>query len=82
MHYKSTLKHQLSIYSIVTDEDIYSGQKLVHEANGSELGELIDYSILGAGHYLVAVSVLKGIEPVVLFEGHKKAVQLERTPFK
>lgn len=77
MHYKSTLRHQLSIYSIVTDEDIYSGQKLVHETNGSELGELVDYSMLGAGHYLVAVSILKGIEPVVLFEGHKKAVQLE-----
>jgi folate-binding protein YgfZ len=82
MHYKSTLKHQLSIYSIVTDEDIYSGQKLIHETNGSELGELVDYSILGTGHYLVAVSVLKGIEPVALFEGHKKAVQLEEASFK
>ncbi|MDR3502573.1 MAG: folate-binding protein YgfZ [Legionella sp.] len=82
MHYKSTLKHQLSIYSIATDEDIYSGQKLVHETNGSELGELVDYSILGTGHYLVAVSALKGIEPVVLLEGHKKTVQLEEVPFQ
>ncbi len=82
MHYKSTLKHQLRIYSLVTDEKIYSGQKLVHEANGSELGELVDYSILGSGHYLVAVSLLKGIEPLVLFEGHKKAVSLEPAPFQ
>lgn len=81
MHYKSTLKHQLSIYSIATDEDIYSGQKLVHEATGSELGELVDYSILGAGRYLIAVSELKGIEPLVLLEGHKNAVRLEEVSF-
>ncbi|MFJ1267459.1 folate-binding protein YgfZ [Legionella lytica] len=80
MHYKSTLKHQLNVYSIVTDDEIYSGQKLISETNGSEVGELVDYSVLAAGHYLVAVSILKGIESLALFEGHKKAVQLGEIP--
>lgn len=80
MHYKATLKHQLSIYSIKTSEKIYSGQKLLNELNGNEVGELVDLSILDDGHYLVAVSLLKSTEPIVLFDGHKEVCYL--TPFQ
>ena len=59
MHYKATLKHQLGLYEISTPEKIYSGQKLLNES-GAEVGELVDYSLLGKEHYLVIVSLLKG----------------------
>lgn len=76
MHYKATIKHQLSTYSLQTKEKIYSGQKILHEVNGTELGELIDFSIIGKEHYIVAVSILKEVELLVLFEGHQKPVHL------
>jgi folate-binding protein YgfZ len=76
MHYKATLKHQLAIYSIKSEEPIYSGQKLLSESSGTEIGELIDLSLLGNGHYLVAISLLKEAEPMVLFEGHKNMTSL------
>jgi hypothetical protein len=76
MHYKATMKHHLKIYSIKAEEAIYTGQKLLKEQDGSELGELIDFSILGNDHYLVAVSILKGAEQSALFDGHNKPVQL------
>ncbi len=76
MHYKATIKHQLKIYYIHTNEKIYSGQKLINEQNGLELGELIDYSILDNDHYLIAASILKDCDSRVLFEGHEKSLFL------
>lgn len=76
MHYKATLKHHLKIYSIKTDEKIYSGQKIFTERGGVECGELVDFSLLGGGGYLVAVSILKDVGPLVLFDGHSELVQL------
>lgn len=78
MHYKATLKHQLKIYTIKTDEKIHSGQKVLKEPAGMELGELIDFSLLGDGSYLVAVSLLKNIDPVVLFDGHKQWIHFQQ----
>ncbi len=76
MHYKATLKHQLKIYEIKTEQKIYSGQKFFSGSQSSELGELIDFSILSPGHYLVALSILAGAEHSVLFEGHEQLVEL------
>lgn len=76
MHYKATLKHQLKIYEINSDPKIHSGQKLFSESQNTELGELIDFSILNHGHYLVALSLLIGAEHSVLFEGHEKPIEL------
>lgn len=75
MHYKATIKHQLAIHEIKTSERIYSGQKLL--AAGSEVGELVDFSLLDNERYLVAVSILKGFSEPVLFEGHQELVHLE-----
>lgn len=77
MHYKATIKHELKVYTVSTDEPIYSGQKLLKEQGGAELGELVDFSMLGNNRYLVAVSLLKAIEPTVLFDGHSQLVTLD-----
>lgn len=81
-HYRATLKHELKIYSIKTEENLFSGQKLYKVAEATEpgeteLGELIDYSSLGNNTYLVAVSVLKGSYQLTRFQGHSKSIQLE-----
>lgn len=78
MHYKATLKHQLKIYEIKTEQKIYSGQKFFSAHQSSELGELIDFSILDHGHYLVALSIITGAEHSVLFEGHEKLIDLTK----
>ncbi|MCW8385530.1 folate-binding protein YgfZ [Fluoribacter dumoffii] len=77
MHYKATIKHELKIYQLKTEEKIYSGQKLLNKPEGAELGELIDFSILASGHYLIAVSILKeATESTLFFEGHLQSVEL------
>lgn len=77
MHYKATLKHQLKIYEIKTEEKIHAGQKFFSESQKTELGELVDFSILNHGHYLVALSILIGAEHSVVFEGHEKSIELK-----
>jgi folate-binding protein YgfZ len=77
MHYKATLKHQLAIYSVKTNEKIYSGQKILSESTGQELGEVIDYSLRAEGEYILAVSILKNHELTVLFEGQNTSLNLE-----
>lgn len=76
MHYKATLKHHLKMYEIKTDQKIYCGQKFFSGSQSSELGELVDFSLLNHGHYLVALSILTGAEHSVLFEGHEKLIEL------
>jgi tRNA-modifying protein YgfZ len=82
MHYKATIKHKMGIYELKTDQKIHAGQKLLNEASRSELGELIDYSLLGLGHYLIAVSLLQGSEHIVLFDGHNKTTELKEYHFE
>lgn len=74
MHYKAALKHHLKLYEIKSEQRIYSGQKIVHPVDGSELGEVIDYSILGQGRYLTAVSIMKNSGPTTLLDGHNDAI--------
>ncbi|MBI2786225.1 MAG: folate-binding protein YgfZ [Legionella longbeachae] len=76
MHYKATLKHQLKIFKIKSDQKIYSGQKIIKAREGIELGELIDFSVIDNDHYLIAVSILMNSDRVVLFDGHTKPLEL------
>ena len=75
-HYRATLKHELKIYVIKTNEAIYSVQKLYKSTEGTEIGELIDYSQLNIHTYLIAVSLLKEPIHMALFDGHSKPVEL------
>jgi folate-binding protein YgfZ len=74
MHYKATLKHQLAVYSLTTEESLYSGQKLFNDSTHTEIGELVDFSLLKEKEYLLAISILKDAEPTVLFE-HQKQIE-------
>ncbi|VEB37303.1 YgfZ/GcvT domain-containing protein [Legionella cherrii] len=76
MHYKATLKHQMKICEIKTEQKIYSGQKILNQPEGTELGELVDFSILGLDHYLVAVSILKEADRTVFLEGCHQSIEL------
>lgn len=76
-HYRATIKHELRLFSIQSDEAPYSGQKIFKEAEDIEIGEIIDYSILNANHYLIAVSIMKGASPRVRFEGQDREINLE-----
>ncbi|KTD00259.1 YgfZ/GcvT domain-containing protein [Fluoribacter gormanii] len=76
MHYKANLKHQMKIFEIMTDHKIHSGQKLFEKPEETELGELVDFSILEPGRYLIAVSILKGTEHTVFLEGQNQSIQL------
>ena len=70
------MKHELKIYVIKTNEAIYSVQKLYKSTEGTEIGELIDYSQLNIHTYLIAVSLLKETIHMALFDGHSKPVEL------
>ncbi|KTD73380.1 YgfZ/GcvT domain-containing protein [Legionella tucsonensis] len=80
MHYKATIKHQLKIYEIATEQKIYSGQKLLSKPEGAEVGELVDFSILKSGRYLIAVSILKEAVQAVFLDGHDQLVDLTDVP--
>lgn len=71
-HYKAKLKHRLQCFVIETDLALHSGQKLYDEDNQREVAELIDYCPLDAEHSLVALSILKDLEPhALMLEGQE-----------
>lgn len=76
MHYKAVLKHELQLYTIQTEERLYSGQKMFHEDR--EIGELVDYSPLAQNCYLIAASLLKDAPSLVLFENHQESIMLTK----
>lgn len=76
MHYKSTLKHELRLFRVTTKASLYSGQKMMADLGGAEIGEVIDYSLLGDDVYLVAVSLLKEANLRVFFENHTAPIEL------
>lgn len=80
MHYKATIKHHMQPGTILTHENIYSGQKLFSGSTHTEVGELIDFSPLDSNpntkHYLVVVSILKDFNESVLFDGHNQSIEL------
>lgn len=76
MHYKSTVKHELKLFTIQTDAKLYSGQKLMNLTKDAEIGEIVDYSPLGDKCYLVAISILKQAADSGILEGHDEPVAL------
>jgi folate-binding protein YgfZ len=78
-HYRATLKHELKTYIIRTEHPLYSGQKLYNVNEETEIGELIDYSMLGDNTYLIAVSIFKAPVLATRFEGQSNSVQLDQT---
>lgn len=80
MHYKATLKHQMKIFQIKTGHKIHSGQKILNKVEGTEIGEIIDFSILHQEHYLIAVSILKEAGTDVFLEGSSQPVKLMDFP--
>lgn len=76
-HYRATIKHELRLYTIVSKESIYSGQKLFKSNEEIELGELIDYADLPNDRYLIAVSIVKESATSARFEGHSNVVTLD-----
>lgn len=60
-HYRAVLKHELRLVTINLVDPIYSGQKVFSVQSHAEIGEVIDYSIIGPQQYLVALSVLKSV---------------------
>lgn len=80
MHYKATLKHQMKIFHIKTGHKIHSGQKILNKVEGTEIGEIIDFSILNEEHYLVAASILKDAGTDIFLEGSSQPVKLMDFP--
>lgn len=80
-HYRATIKHELRIYSINAQHNIYSGQKLFKSLEDTEIGELIDYSYMGTNEYLIAVSILKEPFSTARFEGNHEETSLELLKF-
>lgn len=78
MQYKAISKHQMQINEIKTNQKIYSGQKLLNKSEGTELGELIDFSIINSDHYLIAISILKEAGETIFFEGHSESIKLNK----
>ncbi len=81
-HYRATIKHELRIYSISSEQTIYSGQKLFRSNEETEVGELIDYSWMGSNKYFIAVSILKEPFNAVRLEGNTRDTTLEPLEFK
>jgi len=75
-HYRATLKHELKLYKIITEQKIYSGQKLYRINEDTEVGELVDYSILDHNTYLIAISSLKQNDDLIRFEGNNDTIKL------
>lgn len=73
-HYRATLKHQVRTISFQTSEIIYSGQKILIPDTTTEVGEVIDYSLIGAQHYIAIISILNNAPNSVMFEQHQSEV--------
>lgn len=76
-HYRATLKHELKTFIIQTSNELYSGQKLFKSDENTEIGELIDYSLLGHDRYLLVVSILKEKFSSARLEKHSFSISLE-----
>ncbi|MDI1352355.1 MAG: tRNA-modifying protein YgfZ, partial [bacterium] len=76
-HYRATLKHELRIYSINSDEPVHSGQKIYPVDEEIELGEVVDYSFLANNRYLIAISILKEAPTTIRLEGQTPSITLE-----
>lgn len=76
-HYKATLKHELKLFSVQSNQSLVSGQRLFRDQTEIEIGEIIDYSLLGTNQYLIAASLLKEPVETVLLEGQNTPITLK-----
>jgi folate-binding Fe-S cluster repair protein YgfZ len=72
MHYRATLKHELKLFTIETNQPLQSGNKMLSDQE--EIGELIDVCPLGNNTFLIAVSILADHPNTCIFEGQKTNV--------
>jgi tRNA-modifying protein YgfZ len=70
-HYRAKLKHNLKLFTVITPEQLYSGQQIFDAITNSEIGELIDYCPLGNNEYLIAISSLLDHNLDVKFANHQ-----------
>lgn len=73
-HYRATLKHELKLFIIASEEELKSGQKLM--SDGIEVGELVDYCPLGNHQFLIAVSMVFEHPMIVQWGEGKKEIVL------
>lgn len=57
-HYLAKLKHEMKLFTIQAKEPLQSGQRLLADDSGQEVGELIDYCPINESHMLIAASVM------------------------
>lgn len=75
-HYKATLKHGLKLFYLDDiKESLSIGEKLLDES-GATVGELIDYSFVKEGNWLILVSILFNHPTQVRLEKHNNLVIL------
>lgn len=58
-HYRATIKHELSLFTLESDIPLYSGQKITSGDKDQEIGEIIDYAPINEQQFIVAASMLK-----------------------
>jgi folate-binding protein YgfZ len=75
-HYKATIKHELKLFRVRTNEKLYSGQIIYFDHGNREYGELVDFSPIGENSYIIAASCLKEDISLVLFDGHESSICL------
>ncbi len=75
-HYRATLKHELKIFTIETDETLQSGLHILSDNDSIDVGKLVDYCPIGAGKFLIAASMLIEHPVTVHLEGHKHGIIL------
>lgn len=75
-HYKAKLKHELQIFTVLSDNPPVVGSRLFAEGTQQEIGELIDFCPKGNDCYLIAVSIHFEHAQVVTLENHEQALTL------
>ncbi|MCX7116798.1 MAG: folate-binding protein YgfZ [Legionellales bacterium] len=80
MHYRSKPKHTMRLFTVQTEEPLYSGLRLFEPNTGNEIGELIDYCPYLQGTTLIAASILSNVPATCRVEGHTAAISLTSIP--
>ncbi|KTD20283.1 glycine cleavage T protein [Legionella lansingensis] len=75
-HYRAKIKHGLRLFIIENTAPLAAGKKLFEPSGQVEVGELIDFSPLGNGRYLIAASILLEHPSHVCIENQSSTVEL------
>ncbi len=57
-HYRAKLKHEMKLFIVENNMKLTSGSRLMSEDGQTELGELVDYSVINETTALIAASVV------------------------